>query len=318
MLKKFQAKYPDKIPLSGDNLTLDLTYPGYNMWNNTYYDALGDNTGAFLAVNYTPDGKSDYKVTSRYESDDFNYARKVLQQWYNEGLVDKNAFTYNGNGFATTVNADVFACFSGGTPTQNANRLLACLNECIFIQLGTAGSATSNIVQFTWALPTSCDEEVAAVKFMNMLYTNPDIYNLVCFGVEGVHYNMDANGQMVLPEGVTPESSPYYPNCFNFVANTTLANTWAGTDPTLPQQELAAIQRSVDSPLLGFSFDTSAVADQFARLGVIAHDEYGPFIFTGMASDAQYKEFIDKMYENGLQDVIDEAQRQIDAWLANH
>lgn len=316
MLKAFQAKHPDKIALSGDNLTLDFTYPSVDFVNGSYNDNLGDATGVTVVLPYTADGTTDYKVVSRYESEGFNTMRKYLQQWYNEGLIDKDAFSYNGNGFPLTVNEDVFAAVSCATPTMKTNRLKATLHECIDIEIQSGAVATGSLTQFTWALPTSCDEEVAAVKFMNMLYTNADIYNLICFGVEGVHYNLDANGQMVLPEGMDASTSPYYPNCFNFVGNTILGNTWAGTDPNLPALEEAAIKASISSPLLGFVFDTSAVADQYARLGTIAHDEYGPFIFTGAATDAQYEEFIGKLYENGLQAVIDEAQRQIDAWVA--
>ena len=316
MLKAFQTAHPDKIALSGDNLTLDFTYPGFDFINGTYFDQLGDATGVAAIVPFNADGTTDYKVVSRYETEGFKQTIKTLQQWYNEGLIDKDTFSYNGNGFPLTVNADAFAGISCATPTMKANRLKATLNECMDLEFMPGTVSTAAVTQFTWAIPVSCDEEVAAAKFMNLLYTNADIYNLICFGVEGVHYNLDANGQMVLPEGVDASTSPYYPNCYNFVGNTILGNTWAGTDPELPQKEDAAIKASIASPLLGFTFDTSAVADQYARIGTIAHDEYGPFLFTGAASDAQYQEFINKLYENGLQDVIDEAQRQIDAWVA--
>lgn len=316
MLKAFQAAHPDKIALSGDSLTLDFTYPGFDFINGSYFDQLGDASGVAAIVPFNADGTTDYKVVSRYESEGFNAMRKALQQWYNEGLVDKDAFSYNGNGFPLTVNSDVFAAASVATPTQKANRGTAFLNEGMEIELMPGTVSTASVTQFTWAIPVSCDEEVAAAKFMNMLYTNADIYNLICFGVEGEHYVLDENGQMTFPEGMDASTSPYYPNCYNFTGNTTLTNTWAGTDPELPQKEDAAIKASIASPLLGFTFDTSAVSDQYARIGTIAHDEYGPFVFTGAASDAQYEEFIDKLYENGLQDIIDEAQRQIDAWVA--
>ena len=284
--------------------------------NGSYFDTLGDTSGIAAVVEFEADGSTNYKVVSRYESEGFNTMRKALQQWYNEGLVDKDAFSHNGNGFVLTVNADVFSCFSVAAPSMKASRGKAFLHEGMEIELMPGSVSTAALTQFTWAVPTSCDEEAAAVKFMNMMYTNADIYNLICYGVEGVHYELDANGQMVLPAGMTPETSPYYPNFSNFTGNTILTHTWAGTDPELPKKDAEAIKTSIASPLLGFTFDSSPVADQFARIGTIAHDEYGPFIFTGAASDAQYEEFIDKLYENGLQDIIDEAQRQIDAWVA--
>lgn len=316
LLLAFHEKHPDKIAISGDNLTLDFTYPGFDFINNSYYDVLGDASGIAAVVPYSADGTTDYKVVSRYETEGFNTIRKALQTWYGEGLIDKDAFTHNGNGFTLTVNADVFSGINVSTPTMTDNKLRGALNESFMIPLMPGAVATNNVTQFTWALPVSCDEEVASMKFLNLLYTNADIYNLICFGVEGEHYVLDGNGQMVLPDGITADTSPYYPMCYNYTGNTILGNTWAGSAPDLPQQEEAAIKSSIASPLLGFVFDTSPVADQFARIGTIAHDEYGPFIFTGAATDAQYEEFIDKLYENGLQDIIDEAQRQVDDWVA--
>lgn len=316
MLRAFHEKHPDKIAISGDNLTLDATYPTYDLISNSYYDALGDSSGIAAVVPYEADGTTDYKVVSRYESEGFNTLRKMIQSWYNDGLVDKDTFSYNGNGVPLYINENVFAHFGALTIPQEANYLKSTIRECIFIKLMSGAAATGSVIQFTWALPTSCDEPEAAAKFMNLLYTNADVYNLICFGVEGVHYVLNADGQMELPEGISVENSPYYPVCYNFTGNTTLGHTWAGSDPDLMDQERAAIKNSFSSPLLGFTFDTSAVSDQFARLGTIAHDEYGPFVFTGAASDAQYEEFIAKLYENGLQDVMDEAQRQIDAWVA--
>ncbi len=316
VLAKFHELHPDKIALSGDNLTLDVTYPGFDFANNSYFDTLGDTTSVAVAVPFAADGTTDYKVVSRYETEGFETVRKTLQTWYAEGLIDKDAISHNGNGFTLTVNADVFAGFAVATPTMKANRRMATLNPCVDVEFMPGTVSTAAVTQFTWAIPTSCDEQVAAAKFMNLMYSSADVYNLICFGVEGEHYVLNADGQMELPEGVTPETSPYYPNCYNFTANTVLGNTWAGTDAELPQKEEAAIKASIASPLLGFTFDPSAIADSVAQMGVIAHDEMGPAIFTGAATDAQFAEFIAKMYENGLQAYIDAAQAQIDAWVA--
>ena len=316
MLLAFHAKHPDKICLSGDNMSTAFTYPGFDFVTSSYYDVLGDNSGIVIGVPFDANGNTDYKVVSHFESDAFNTMRKALQTWYNEGLIDKDLFSYEGNGMPLAVNADAFSEMEAQTPTMATNFATRTLHEALRIDMLPGVVSTGDVIQMTWALPTSCDEPEAAAKFMNMLYSNADIYNLICFGVEGVHYVMNADGQMEMPEGMAPDSSPYYPNCYNFVGNTTLSNTWAGSDPTLPQQEKQAIQESVNSPLLGFTFDSSSVSDQFARLISIAHDQYSPFIVTGAASDAQYEEFINKLYENGLQEVMDEAQRQVDEWVA--
>ena len=315
-LKAFQNIHPDKIPLGGDNLTLEFTFPGYEFITGNYFDTLGDSTAVAAVVEFTPDGRSDYKVVSRYETNEFQTMRKTLQSWYNEGLVDKDTITYNGNGVALTVNPNVFACVSVTTPSMQSIVLNSCLNESIYIKLMDGSLSTAGLTQMTWALPVSCDVPEAAMKLMNMMYTDARLVNLIDFGVEGVDYTLNASGQMEFLPGVNADTSEYYPNCYNYVTNTLYANTWAGTDPNVAQKDLAVIQNSITSPLLGFSFDTGKVSDIYALLGQLGHDEYGPAIFTGAARDSYYDEFISKLYAAGLQTFIDELQSQVDAWVA--
>jgi len=316
VLKAFQANHPDKIPLSGDNLTLDFTYPGYDFIMNSYYDTLGDATAIAAVVPFTADGKTNYKVVSRYETAGFQEMRKTLQNWYNEGLIDKDTITYNGNGVALTVNPNVFACINVAVPVTQGIVRKSSLNEAIHVDLMDGVLTTAGLIQMTWALPVSCDVPEAAMKLMNMMYTDARLVNLIDFGIEGVHYVLNANGQMEFLPGIDANTSEYYPNCYNFVTNTLLANTWAGTDPDVAQKDLIAIQNSITSPLLGFSFDTGKVSDIYALLGPLGHDEYGPAIFTGAAKDSYYEEFISKLYAAGLQTFIDELQSQVDAWVA--
>ena len=44
--------------------------------------------------------------------------------------------------------------------------------------------------------------------------------------------------------------------------------------------------------------------------------EYKAQVSCGMADEATMNEFIEKLYANGFQNYIDEAQRQLDEWLA--
>jgi len=316
VLKAFQAKHPDKIPLSGDNLTLDLTFPGYNFISNSYYDTLGDNTAAPAIVNFTADGKTDGKVISRFESADFQTMFKTLQKWYSEGLIDKDAITHNGNGVPLTINPNVFANMSVTVPSMQNIVTNSTLQPSVYVKLMDGFTSTASLTQMTWALPVSCKAPEASMKLLNMMYTDARLVNLIDFGVEGVDYTLDANGQMQFPDGVTADTAQYYPNCYNYVTNTFLANTWTGTDPNAAQADMTAMQNSIISPLLGFSMDLSKVSDISALLDQLGHDEYGPAIFTGAATDANYNEFISKLQGAGLQTYITEAQSQVDAWMA--
>ena len=49
------------------------------------------------------------------------------------------------------------------------------------------------------------------MKFINELYTNADIINLLDWGVEGVHYEVQDDGTVDFPEGVTADNTSLWP-----------------------------------------------------------------------------------------------------------
>ena len=72
---------------------------------------------------------------------------------------------------------------------------------------------------------------------------------------------------------------------------------------------------------LGFLFDIDPVQTEVAACNAIVQ-EYGPVIDTGwlLAEEAilaHIDEFNQKLYSNGLQRILDEAQKQLDEWEAN-
>ena len=47
------------------------------------------------------------------------------------------------------------------------------------------------------------------MKFLNLLYTNAEVINLIDWGIEGVHYVKNEDGTIRYPDGVTAETSTY-------------------------------------------------------------------------------------------------------------
>ncbi|MGI6326419.1 MAG: extracellular solute-binding protein [Saccharofermentanales bacterium] len=314
MLVAVKAKFPEVIPVTGDNLTLDFTYPGFDLIGNSVYDVLGETSAVAAGVKINADGTSDYKVFSRYEDENFKTMVAMLRKWYNEGLIDRDAQNYEGRG--KNLDGTVFCFTEPGPYSSLVMKMFNYNNEARYVQLGEGFLGTGALRQMTVALPVSCDEPEAAAKFLNLLYTNEDVINLVNFGVEGEHYVVAENGQLDYPEGMSRQTTNYYPNAYNYVGNYFLNKTWVGTDPQLNVIEEQALATVKVSPLLGMTFDVGPIGDIHSQLSALAHDEYGPALFTGAAPDGWYEEFIAKMKTAGLDEYMAELQRQIDDWLA--
>ena len=179
--------------------------------------------------------------------------------------------------------------------------------------LTTAGVvATLNGVSRTSANP----ERV--VQFLELLNTDVEVYNLLCKGVEGKHWEWKDETRKIVgfPEGVTAETSAYNPNTdwmfgnqFNayFVSEEQAsANVW---------EETAKLNTSATpSVALGFSFNSDPVKTELAQLAAVGEEQgelvtYGP----DELSEA-LPALIEALKGAGAEKVQAEVQRQLDEW----
>ena len=67
---------------------------------------------------------------------------------------------------------------------------------------------------------------------------------------------------------------------------------------------------------LGFQFDSTPVADQMTACANVVAQFYTPLMYGEVDIDSTVEEFNKQLYNAGLQDIINEKQTQLDAWLA--
>ncbi len=315
LLYAIKETSPDLIPLSGASFTINMTYPGFSFGSGdavATWDAMGESTAVAAAVYHDDD---THTAVSRYESEDFKKDIEYLKKWYDDGLVDKDVATDSATGAAITDKDNVACDIYVGQEDIAATRCAQADASYVKIAEGIVG--TGAMQQFTWALPVSCDEPEAAVKFMNLIYTNEDIINLLNYGIEGTHYVKKDDGTIGFPEGVTQENAGYYMgNLTALIGNGFLSLPWEGADPNSREIGKKEMDSAKYSPLIGFSLDTAALGDTYTALCPIANQEYGPALFCGSAPDGYYEEFIKKMKDAGLDSYLEQVNAQIQAWLA--
>ncbi len=315
-LLKIQETSPDMIPLSGETMSLNLTFPGFTFGAGDTvagYDDLGEVTAVAAAVYHDDE---THTAVSRYETDEFKTDIQYLKKWYDAGLVDKDVATDTATGVAILEKDNIASEFAVMQFDSMAVRGAAA--DASYVELSQSVVGTGSMQQFSWAVPVSCDEPEAAVKFMNMLFTDERIVNLVDYGVEDVHWEKKADGTIGFPEGLTSESSGYYMGAgiTALLGNGFLAYPWEGAAPETPKLAKEIMDNATFSPMLGFTLDTDALGDAYTALCPIANREYGPALFCGSAPDGYYEEFIQKMYAAGLEEYLAEVNRQIQAWMA--
>lgn len=296
-------KEPDVVPLY---LTSEFTAP-------TYMDKITDPVG----IEY---GDDTMTVRNVFETQRMQETLGTLRRYYEAGYINRDAAVARDDRsvkrFVTKGDGQPYA-ESVWSRTLGYEVVASPIMETQITNASARGALT--------VISKDCAYPGKAVEFLNLVNTDLYLRNLLNYGIENVHYT-----KVPVPAGEREEASskryiydykvhlaedsgyavPYY-------VQGGLYRTWVpDTDPVDKWDAFAEYNRdSVEAPTFGFDFDAGPVSGQLYDFRIIL-DEYGPALYTGTVDPEVYVPLLNaKLYEYGMQDVIDEMQRQIDAWV---
>lgn len=167
---------------------------------------------------------------------------------------------------------------------------------------------------------------VECIKFLNLLNTDPEVRNLFNYGIEGVHYTIDKNGQVVLiprkdaDGNPIPDALPGYTGVTYTQGNWFILKTRGGDDPeplNKWEEFRASNARAVKSSTFGFTPDLSMMPIQIQNIKMV-WQKYYPSLMTGSVDvDTELPKFNEELKQAGLDEVRAEIQKQLDAWSAS-
>jgi Domain of unknown function (DUF3502). len=184
------------------------------------------------------------------------------------------------------------------------------------IDLGAvAAVGTGNCISQMYSVSAKSTKKEQAVAFINLINTDKALYNTMCYGIEGKHYVLK-NGFYALPEGVTAEKVGYNPGTnwvFGYTYNAYLPE---GADPKINQLQLDFDKAATPEPALGFAFDSEPVKTQITNVQSVL-EEYAPALESGVVDPTTgLANMLEKLKAAGVDEVIAEKQKQLDAWRA--
>lgn len=167
---------------------------------------------------------------------------------------------------------------------------------------------------------------VECIKFLNLLNTDPEVRNLFNYGIEGVHYTIDKNGQVVLIPRKDADGNPISDALPGYTGVTYTQGNWfilktrGGDDPeplNKWEEFRASNARAVKSSTFGFTPDLSMMPIQIQNIKMV-WQKYYPSLMTGSVDvDTELPKFNEELKQAGLDEVRAEIQKQLDAWRAS-
>lgn len=282
------------------------------MWYNSIegYDSLGDNLGVLMNYGETLD------VVNLFETEEYSDFCHLMREWYQKGYILEDASTASDVG-AALVKADrAFAYFTSGKPGFETQAAGLSGYDMKYVEIKEAFTSTSTVQVLQWALPKNCENTAKTMQFLNLMYTNADIQNLLAWGIEGEHYVLTEDGHITYPEGVNADNTGYGLNMGWEMGNQFLTYVWEGDDLDL-WQEMDKFNKSAKvSSAMGYAWDSTNVSTEIAACSNVIN-QYRVSLECGMVDvDTVLPEFIEALKSAGIDKIIEEKQAQIDAWAA--
>ena len=281
-------------------------YPFYCKNDGIYYifdnyDQIGAGTQV-LGVRY--DDK-EAKVCYTLEQPDIMEALQTIYDWNQKGLVNPDAATltegrvYNmwrvGQGWPS-------AAYTAWGPQMGKDVVVAKVGDSILSNDTVRGSI--NMISINSQYPEKC------LQLLNLVNTDTKLRDMFYYGEEGVdfEYTEDGKAHKLNNDWEIPG---YAQACYFTVTQT-------DTDEYGQWDEIKELNESaVPSVMLGFTFDTTTVLDKLANCSEIWL-RYKSEMLTGVKDPSEYVPKIkEELNAAGFQEIIDEAQRQVDEFMAN-
>lgn len=313
VLEQVKAAYPDMTPLAAvnqGNIGLGLTVGGVDYLTDNYFSPKGVLMNDSMTV-------VDFYATPEFES-----ICNLARDWYGKDLVMKDAATTSSTAAELMASGNYFAYIASYSyPEEDTAAALEAQTGGYDLGAKIVGSAfldTSSINALTWMVASTSDVPEAALKFLNLTFTDADVCNTLIYGVEGRDYVLSDDGFMSYPDGQDATTVPYTAqlSC-GTLGNFFIMYPMAGTNVESLAWELEQNKTAKTSVAMGFTFDNSSVKTEYTAVTNVI-EQFLPGLICGSVDPAtEIPIFLQRLDEAGMGAIIAAKQAQLDAWAAS-
>ncbi|MBE5889693.1 MAG: extracellular solute-binding protein [Lachnospiraceae bacterium] len=281
-------------------------------WND--FDALGDAGYNSYGVIFNEDDK----VVNFYGTKEYAKKCETHRKWYQEGYCVPDS---SSNGYTTSdsmANGQIFGFVSnGGVGMSSAYWSKITGKNIAGIPMSDITTTADNVINFSWGVSSTCENPQKVVDFLELLYTNVDLMNLMNYGIEGTHYVTNEGSKIIsYPDGVDATTVGYGNFVGTYGDSSKIYQREPLTDEFVEHIPDYMYPNAATSKYIGFTFNSEKVSTQVENVLAVIQ-EYAPALECGIVEpEEQIKAFNEALEAAGMNDIIAECQSQLDAWLA--
>ncbi len=309
-LEKAKAARPDEYPYLTEGRI------AFQPWVPNFAAGIQDN---IISMKFEPDenGVFDETIVSIMETDWAKEYTAVMRDWYNKGWIDPDAGLTT---FVTAETRNAGKYFIEEQPLKGSNiKAVELVNASGNPDLQLKEIYTQSKINITThsggsmlAIPAVSEHPVEAMKYINLMHSDSKLLNMMLFGVEGTHWEFEADGRVNLL------NSAWYGAHGGAwtLGNTLLQAVSNKEDPDKNRMLIEYSNDSIDHASLGFRFRTEPVAAELTALTAAATGTTRALLTGYVDPETELPKYIEDLKAAGLDTVKAEIEKQYDAWKA--
>lgn len=291
-----------------------VDYPYLN--HTTMYSSYGLDDFAFIKdyAGVARNGDTT-KIISIFETSEFAEYINLKYSWNQAGYINQAEIEKLESATIKELKNTKEVGFLNFTTVPDAKNNATSRNpyEMEFVALTESYIDTGCAFGSAYMINSAADSETveACMTFLNALYTDEKLANIITYGIEGIHYDLVDGRISKFADSKYKTSGPWAITAYN--AATLLVEEDENKEALYKEFNEAGIL----SCTAGFSFDETKVEAEISACDAVV-TEYRTLLEKGFYNPDEYLPImIDALKKAGLEKVIAEIQTQYDAWLAS-
>ena len=303
-LAAYKADYPQKYPLAMDK-------SGISGFTN-FLDRV---INIIVVIPYKQEGTP--RAIPLWESDELMERYRLLHRWYKMGYIHPDASTIEGTTADKSIPVRCGVAWRGylgySNPADWGFEVKTSLYDGPYLSRATEQGAML-------AICAACSEEkaTAALKYIELLNTDRAFRDILAYGIEGKHFNYLENGTVLRTQAGRER---YSPALFSLGSVVNASVESVSTDFVGDPEQWAKVFEGYDeyairSRTQGFVYDQTRQPDIIAAVNAI-YANYATDLRTGTSDpDVVIPKMRAEMEAAGIQELVDDINGQLEAWLA--
>ena len=243
---------------------------------------------------------------------------KKINEFYKKGYISSSAITIQE--YTTEAKTGKYAVMRNtGTYTEDGSKSSAAYGfPCVETYLGQSTVNNGALYSAMNAVSITSKQPEKAIQLLDLIWSDPELSNLLAYGVEGVNYAVneertaEIGEKSVLPK-TGSESTWQIPHNWIGPLWDQWDSPWNSREALKEMQEVN--KNAKGSSTLGFTFNSKPVKTEIAQVSAVL-EEINPVLNTGSMPDfdAFISGALEKLKASGIDKIAEEANKQFTEW----